>query len=240
MPPLTTPPLTTPPLTAPSSQPLVDPRILPPMAALADAPAVLAALAALPSGAVIATDADETLWAADVGDEVVKMASEGLGPFPKGAADFAWYAREMATGDYAHACRFAALLLAQVDAEAVRSAMTPTLAKITVRRWLVDALREAMQRGVSLVIVSASPLPVVRWAADLHGLGAALVIGIEAHLGGVQEPAPVGFGKVDAWHRLGLTQPHLALGDSRWDGPLLQMAKHGFLLEKASKDTFAV
>ena len=218
--------------------PVVDSRILPEMAPCADPSAVLAALAAVPPGALIAADADETLWAADVGDEVVHLASDGGGPFVKGSADFEWYSREMAAGDYANACRFAALLLAGVDTSAARAALTPTLTRIPLRIWLIDGLRQAMGRGVRLVIVSASPQSVVRWAADLHGLADATVIGIEADANGVLEPAPVGFGKVDAWQRRGLPQPEVALGDSRWDGPLLQMAKRGFLLQKASKDTF--
>ncbi len=226
--------------TAPHAAPSPVAPSLPPMAPLADPAAVLAALEALTAGAVVATDADETLWAGDVGDEIVRLASEGGGPFARGDADFAWYSKEMAEGDYANACRFAARLLAQVDAEAVRTAVSPTLAAIAVRGWLVDALLRAMDRGVQLVIVSASPLPVVRWTADLHGLHAAAVIGIEARANEVQEPAPVGFGKVEAWQRLGLAQPQVALGDSRWDGPLLQMAQAGFLLQKASKDVFSL
>lgn len=228
-----------PPQFASNADPPAATRTLPPMAPLANPAEVLAAIHQLQAGALIATDADETLWAADVGDEIVKLASEGGGPFAAGAADFGWYSREMAEGDYAGACRFAAQLLAQVDADAVRTAVTPILAGIALRRWLIDALLRAIDRGVRLVIVSASPLPVVRWTAELHGLHAATVIGIEASSAGIREPAPVGFGKVEAWQLLGLPQPQLALGDSRWDGPLLQMAQTGFLLQKASKDQFA-
>lgn len=209
---------------------------LPPLPPLANPAEVMAAIDALPAGAWLATDADETLWAADVGDEVVRLAAAGGGPFAAGSADFIWYAKEMAEGDYAGACRFAARLLATVDAEAVRVALTPVLAQVRCRAWLIKALARASARGVHVAIVSASPRPVVQWACALHGLETAAVIGIEVDAAGVREPAPVGFGKVAAWERLGLTQPEIALGDSRWDAPLLAMARHGFLLAKASAD----
>lgn len=213
---------------------------LPPLPPLANPAEVLAAIDALPAGAWLATDADETLWAADVGDELVRLAAAGGGPFAAGSADFAWYSKEMSEGDYAGACRFAAQLLSTVDAEAVRVALEPVLAQVRCRGWLVRALARASARGVHVAIVSASPRLVVQWACAVHGLETAQVIGIEVSGSGVREPAPVGFGKVAAWLELGLAQPQIALGDSRWDAPLLAMARHGFLLAKASADHWDV
>jgi phosphoserine phosphatase len=213
-------------------------RALPDLPAPSPPAAVLAAIAALPAGAWIATDADETLWAADVGDEVVRLAAAATPPWAAGSADFAWYAREMAEGDYAGACRYAARVLALAPAAAAAEALQPVLAAVQLRRWLAEALRAAMARGVEVVVVSASPQPVVRQTAALLGLPVRDVLGIEMddRQAAVVEPAPVGWGKVEAWRRRGWAAPDLALGDSRWDAPLLVSARQGLLLPKASLD----
>ncbi len=202
----------------------------------ADPRDVLRAIRAVPAGGTIASDADETLWACDVGDEVMRAADAGTGPWPAGAADFARYEHDMNSGDYMEACRRSARTLAQVPASAAQAALQPVLAAARLRRWLAEALQEASDRGVQVWIVSASPRPVVQWAAALHGFSPDRVIGIEVKEGVVVEPAPVGLGKVAAWRRRGLAKPDIALGDSRWDGPLLASAKVGFLLQKASLD----
>ena len=200
---------------------------------------VLRAIAALPPGAVIATDADETLWGCDVGDEVMRAADAGVAPWPANSADFAVYHRDMMGGDYMEACRLSARTLALVDAQAAEQALRATLAAGPIRRWLAEALQQASARGVHVWIVSASPKPVVQWTAALHGFSPDRVLGIVVAAGKVVEPAPVGLGKVAAWRALGLPRPDIALGDSRWDGPLLASAKVGFLLQKASLDPFA-
>ncbi len=208
---------------------------LPALPPVADAATTIAALRAVPPGAFIATDADETLWAGDVGDEVMRRAEAG-DPWPTGGVVFADYEREMGHGDYQGACRWSARVLAQADAARAQAALLPALDQVSPRRWLFDELNAASDRGVQVWVVSASPRPVVQWGVARHGLRAAGVIGIEVQDGAAQEPAPVGWGKVAAWQRLGLPQPAVALGDSAWDGPLLAMAQRGILLPKASRD----
>lgn len=210
---------------------------LPPLPDPTPAAEVIAAIAALRPGEWIATDADETLWAADVGDEVVRFADKGVPPWRQPTGTFAWYLREMATGDYAGACRYATKLLGDVDADAARAALAPVLAQVRLRPWLARALQEARQRGVLVGVVSASPAAVVTWTTDLVGLHVDRIIGIELRDGEVVEPASVGHGKVQAWQSLGLPQPALALGDSKWDAPLLHAAQRGMALIKASHDT---
>ncbi len=209
---------------------------LPPLADPADRARVEAAIEAVASGEWIASDADETLWAADVGDEVVRLAELGASPWPVRSADFAWYSKEMTDGDYAGACRYAALLLHGHSVTAVRKALQPALASVQLRPWLAQSLQKARQRGVFLAIVSASPTLVVEYTSELLQFPVDRVIGLDLHDGQVVEPASIGFGKVAAWQRTGLPQPRLALGDSRWDGPLLASAQQGLRLIKASQD----
>lgn len=209
---------------------------LPPLPATAAPAEVVAALDALAAGQWVATDADETLWAGDVGDEVVLLASRGVAPWPAGSADFAAYQAHMAGEGYADACRQCAVTLAAVAAEPARAALQPHLDRVPSRQWLVDALLRAQDRGVQVWIVSASPRPVVQWTAVPRGFRADRVIGIDAVDGKAVEPAPVGHGKVAAWRQLGLPAPDVALGDSKWDGPLLASARRGFLLAKASAE----
>lgn len=198
---------------------------------------VLEAIAQLPAGAWIAADADNTLWAGDVGDEVVRAAaSPPHQPWLPGAASLAQYFSLM-DRSYADGCRFSAQLLATVDPLAARTRLREVLIeRVVPRQWLVDALQVAMARGVRLLVISASPLPVVRLGLELAGLGDAEVIGLECNLTPEPqfvEPIPVGFGKPAALIARGMPQPDLALGDSRWDLPLLRHARAGCWLVPA-------
>ena len=51
------------------------------------------------------------------------------------------------------------------------------------------------------------------------------------------EPVTVGEGKVAAWRGLGFTAPAVALGDSKWDLPLLEIAGVGYLLRQEPRPT---
>lgn len=201
---------------------------------------VLEAIAALAPGSHVATDADNTLWAGDVGDEVVRIASAPPHlPWQAGQADFAWYEREIET-NYAGACRFSAQLLAQVPAGTADSRLRDAIAaRVAPRTWLVQALRAAADRGVNVWLVSASPRLAVEIAAELFGLRGLPILAVDCASGQplrFAEPVPIGEGKVSAWQALGLPQPDLALGDSRWDLPLLRSARKGLLLARAADD----
>lgn len=201
---------------------------------------VVQALAALPRGATVATDADNTVWAGDVGDEVVLLAATPPHtPWLPGQADFAWYMGQMES-NYPGGCRFAAELMARVNVHDAQGPVEAALReRVRPRRWLVRALREAMQRGVQVWLVSASPRPVVEVGARLFGLEGCSLIAVDCL--GVDparfaEPVPIGQGKVDAWTQLGLPPPDLAMGDSSWDLPLLGSARQGMLLTRACDD----
>ncbi|MSP91019.1 MAG: hypothetical protein EXR79_04320 [Myxococcales bacterium] len=201
---------------------------------------VIAAIAALQPGATIATDADNTLWAGDVGDEVVRAAATAPHtPWPPGTANLTAYEALMAA-DYVAGCRHSAELIAQVAAAAAVPVLTTAFAtRIRPRRWLLDALAEAVGRGVRVVVVSASPRLAVTVGAALFGVANWPVIAVDAAGGAsavLREPVPIGQGKVEAWHVAGLPQPALALGDSAWDLPLLNLAAVGLQVTRACDD----
>ena len=199
--------------------------------------AVLAALGRLGAGARVATDADNTLWSGDVGDELVRLAgSPPFAPWQPGQVDLDGYLLAMET-DYAEGCRYAARILRHVAPADVVPVLDEALRqRVRPRRWLIEALRAAMARGVQVTIVSASPRLTVQRGALLYGLAQCEIIAVDTHSDAVVEPAPVGNGKVQAWQRRGLPPPDLALGDSRWDLPLLRSARVGLLLERACDD----
>ena len=201
---------------------------------------VCAAIDALSAGSFIATDADNTLWAGDVGDEVVHIASTNPWvPWEPGTVDFGWYEREI-EDNYGLACKFSAELIARVpDGSATVRLRDAIAARVAPRTWLIDALRAAAARGVQVWLVSASPRLAVELGAELYGLGAMAILAVDCRPGhppAFAEPVPIGEGKVAAWRARGLPAPDLALGDSSWDLPLLRSARTGFLLARAVDD----
>jgi phosphoserine phosphatase len=201
---------------------------------------VLAVLAGLSPGAHVATDADNTLWSGDVGDELVRVAgTPPFAPWQPGQVALDWY-RSAAETDFAGGCRYAARILQHVTTASVEPVLEAALReRVRPRRWLVLALQAAMARGVQVTIVSASPRWTVELGARLYGLSSCPIIAVDTDPGQpdvVLEPAPIGHGKVEAWQQRGLPTPDVALGDSRWDLPLLRSAKLGLLLQRACED----
>jgi phosphoserine phosphatase len=196
---------------------------------------LVAAVRAVPAGGCIATDADGTLWAADVGDDVVRCAAEhALWAHLK--VDLPAYLARV-EADYHTAVRDAAALLAQVDEAAARAALSAYFEpRLGPRRYLIDALIEATERGTRVHVVSASPRLAAEEGLRLLGLSWP-VLAIEALPGGgFVEPVPVDEGKPAAWAALGFAAPDLSLGDSKWDAGLLRMAKVGLRLLHAERD----
>jgi phosphoserine phosphatase len=185
-----------------------------------------AAIAAVPAGGYIATDADGTLWAGDVGDDTVRCAAASWAP----GVDVEAYLALIAA-DYGRGTRAAAEHLRGVPEETARETLRAFFApRLRPRRWLVEALAQAAGRGVRVHVVSASPRLAAEIGVSLLGADWP-VIGIELDADGrVVEPAPVFEGKVEAWRARGLPPPAVALGDSPWDEPLLRSAALGFRL----------
>ncbi len=187
---------------------------------------VCAALAAVPAGAWVATDADGTLWAGDCGDDCMRWLKATREP---SLAVDAYLAREQV--DYAGACIESAVHLDRLGgADPSLRAFLST--RLSLRPWLVAALRAAEARGVHIGVVTAAPAAAAREALAHFGL-AWPVLGITVQAGVVQAPAPVGPGKPAAWQAAGLPVPAVALGDSVHDEPLLAHAERGFRLVPA-------
>lgn len=204
----------------------------------------LRAIAAVPAGRWIATDADNTMWAGDVGDELVRFAASKPDWWSADVVRLSWYLNEMEHGDYVGACCHAAKVWAALPdglQAAARAELAVWLAGcVRPRHWLLQALLTAEGRGVEVVVISASPRAAVEVAAGRMAVGHWPVLALDADRDGasatLREPVSVGDGKVLAWQASGRTPPALALGDSRWDLPLLHSAGVGHLVARAVDD----
>lgn len=204
----------------------------------ADRQEVVAALDATVPGDWVATDCDGTLWAGDVGDELVRVTCHDASA---DVSALTWddYAALMER-DYVAGCLASAACARGIAAEALRQRLAQGLERrIAPRRWLVDALERAMTRGVRVAAVSASARLAVEVGLAHVGLQPHLVIAVDPTPGGFAEPIPIGHGKVSALTAAGVDAPAVALGDSRWDGPMLDFARCGVLLAPAAWRTAA-
>ncbi len=211
---------------------------LPPIAdgLRAEAVEVLAAIDAVPAGGCIASDCDGTIWAGDVGDELVRLAEAHPHLFPGVRVDALAYFERMER-DYIGGCLESASLTRTLAEPEVRAALFDWLdRRLAPRLWLVEGLRAATERGVRVVAVSASARLAVEVGLRRCGLaGHCEVIGVDPTPTGFVAPVPIGAGKVAALQRIGVGRVDVALGDSRWDGPLLCAAERGLLLRPGSQ-----
>ncbi len=192
---------------------------------------VVAAIEAVSAGAYIATDADGTLWAADVGDDLVRC---GAGSDVWGEVDLEAYLA-LIEGDYRAGCLASVEMLRGLEEAKVQAAFGAFLAPcLGPRRWLIDALRAAAGRGVHVFVVSASGRVGLEVALGLAGVSWPM-IAVELAPSGFVEPTPIDAGKVAAWVARGLPPPALALGDSRWDVPLLRSAEMGMRISRCDR-----
>ncbi len=196
----------------------------------------LAAIDAVGAGGCIASDCDGTIWAGDVGDELVRLAEAHPHLFPGAAVDTPSYFERMEL-DYIGGCLESAALTRTAAQRDVQAALLEWLqGRVAPRLWLVEALVAAAERGVRVVAVSASARLAVEAGLRRCGLaGHCEVIGVEPTPTGFVSPVPIGAGKVAALQRIGVRRVDVALGDSRWDGPLLCAAERGLLLRPGSQ-----
>jgi phosphoserine phosphatase len=196
-----------------------------------DARLIDAVRAASVPGGVAAFDADGTLWIEDAGEAFLRhLVSLGWVRLPDGSDPYRAYERAVERdrrSGYAYAAQLqAGLEEATVAAEAERFArawIPPRLVKATqeLRAACADA-------GLRLVVVSASPLPIVRAAAPLAGFPECAGIAVRVRGGRftdeVVEPVVFAEGKVEAAARFGPLA--VACGDSfAGDLALLSAAK---------------
>lgn len=183
------------------------------------------------AGQVAAFDADGTLWREDAGEAFLRhLVGLGWIRLPDGSDPYRAYERAVERdrrSGYAFAAQLqAGLEEARVAAEAERFARSWVPARLIAP---VQELRAAcVAAGLRLLVVSASPLPIVRAAAPLAGFSACS--GIEVRVRGgrftdeLVEPVVYAQGKVEAAARSGALA--VACGDSlHGDLALLSAAK---------------
>jgi len=186
--------------------------------------------AAVPGG-VAAFDADGTLWREDVGDAFLRhLVGIGWVRLPDGRDPYEAYERAVER-DKRSGYAYAAQLQAGLD-EAEVAAEAERFARSWVPRRLVRAALElraaCVESGLRPVVVSASPLPIVRAAAPLAGFsdfaGIAVRVRDSHFTAEVLDPVTYAEGKVQAAARFGPLI--VACGDSlAGDLPLLSAAR---------------
>ena len=177
-------------------------------------------LRAAAPGGVAAFDADGTLWREDAGEAFLRhLVGLGWVRLPDGSDPYEAYERavdrDKRSGYVFGAQLQAGLVAARLDAEAARFAREWVPPRIV--RDARELLGSCVQAGLRPVVVSASPLPIVRAAAPLLGFSDFAGIETRTDASGrltaeVVEPVTYAEGKVAAASRFGpLT---LACGDS--------------------------
>ena len=182
-------------------------------------------------GGVAAFDADGTLWREDVGDAFLRhLVGIGWVRLPDGRDPYEAYERAVER-DKRSGYAYAAQLQAGLD-EAEVAAEAERFARSWVPRRLVRAALElraaCVESGLRPVVVSASPLPIVRAAAPLAGFsdfaGIAVRVRDSHFTAEVLDPVTYAEGKVQAAARFGPLI--VACGDSlAGDLPLLSAAR---------------
>ena len=184
-------------------------------------------------GGIAAFDADGTLWREDVGEAFLRhLVSLGWVRLPDGGDPYAAYERaverDRATG-YAYAAQLqAGLRVEQVRAEAARFAGSWVPPRLVADAQELHGLCQSA--GLSPLLVSASPLPIVLAAGPLAGFPPDRCRGIEvkirdgAFTTDVLQPITFAAGKVAAARRCGPLA--LGCGDSlHGDLALLEAAR---------------
>jgi HAD superfamily phosphoserine phosphatase-like hydrolase len=170
-------------------------------------------------GGVAAFDADGTLWREDVGEAFLRhLIGLGWVRLPDASDPYEAYERAVdrdRRSGYAYAAQLqAGLEEAKVTAEAEH------FARSWVPPRLIDAARElraaCVDAGLRLVVISASPLPIIRAAALLAGFSECSAIEVRVRDGRftdeVCEPVVYAEGKLQAAARSGPVV--VACGDS--------------------------
>jgi phosphoserine phosphatase len=160
-------------------------------------------------------DADGTLWAGDVGDELVR----DLGRFEE-------YERKV-RADPVAGYTWAVELLMGLD----EAPLLERCGRLFARQRVFDFVRPLLEQlhGREVFIVSASPRWAVLPGARALGIGADHVIAVDAQLergriGQVHTPIPCGHGKVHHLRLKGIT-PAVAFGNGELDEPMLAFSK---------------
>lgn len=205
-----------------------------------------------PFAHAVATDADGTLWASDVGDalflEVARrddFRGEGLAILraqgrrllgdrapeaPPALARALYHAYALGRVDVATMCALEALSVGDRDQDEFDTLITEVAASAasTVRHEIVDLLHRARDAGTSVHVVTGSLGVLVEATLRFAGLPFDTISGAVLRRAGtrvtaeIETPAPLFDGKVDALRRTGAWPAALGLGDSVWDQTFLR------------------
>ncbi len=166
----------------------------------------------------VAFDADGTLWAGDVGDELVR----DLGRFE----EYEQRVRVDPIEGYTWAVE---ILEGHDEHELIERSR-----RLFARQRVFDFVRPLLARLSDVYIVSASPLWAVLPGAEALGIDRERVIAADAdraagRVGRVRRPIPCGPGKVQHLKERGIV-PVVAFGNGDLDEPMLRYAKRGVVV----------
>jgi len=211
-------------------------------------------------GGVVATDADGTLWDGDVGEDLFHAFVEHGVVHPSAMQAIAREARDHALSDagtaldvarrlYAaytegrypeqRACELMAWCFGGWTCQAVSEFARATVDKLGLEARMhgevMGLLGRARKAGIEVVLVSASPVAIVRAAGSRAGFDATHVVAAQSRWEGdvmlpdVERPIPYAGGKVQRLREhIGPDRPlYAALGDNGFDVALLASARVG-------------
>ncbi len=219
--------------------------------------ALLEELSKFPKEAYIATDADGTLWSGDVGEDFYRamveqgdfreealnelrglnrelgLSTEGTGASLSRALFSAYEAGKFAES---RCCAMIAALSAGWTTKELDAFCVALVEKENVRERLHDelvhVLTELARRGVKMVVVSASPVGIVRAGVAALNLPLDHVIAVTPELVGdrlgtrIVDPMPYGEGKAQALQKeIEGRTCMAAFGDNAFDVPMLLHSK---------------
>ena len=190
--------------------------------------------------AVAAFDADGTVWAGDIGEELLlDLAGNGRLVHPPEGSAFTIYEELFAQDPPRAFCFCIEAMRAVAVADVERWSDDLFTSRFAHRvfpgvSWALQRLRDAR---VSVYLVSASGAVTVRRAAARLGLDPALVLAVEGKIvdgrftGEVLPPVTTGPGKVEAIKpRLGGRPRELAFGNSLFDRDMLALSRRAVMV----------
>ena len=183
--------------------------------------------------AVVAFDADGTLWRGDVGEDFLRfLSAQGLLPGRAAATGLYEEYERRVHADAARGYAFAVEVMADLPEQTLNAWCRDFFARrfagrmFAFTRPLLAALGAA---GHQVWVVSASPLWIVTVGAAELDIPAERVIAVRAPVergvlsAAVEQPVPYGPGKVAQLKSRGL-KPALAVGNGEGDLPMLEYA----------------
>jgi HAD superfamily phosphoserine phosphatase-like hydrolase len=207
--------------------------------------------AALGPPCLFATDADGTLWRDDLGEAFLQalIRERALAsPEAKGVDVWATYEARVAQ-DKARGYAWAVQIMSGMAEREIELRARAFAAQFVPSRLYPEMgalLVEAVARGVSPWIVSASNRWVVEAAAELLGLDRRRVIGMSTAVRGgiltdeIELPIVYGPGKAEALLRRAGAPPGLAAGDTENDQPMLDASALALLVLHPGKTSPAL